>query len=225
MSFLSNVIGEFTHQGGSSQGGGYGGAGGYNERPYEQGGYASGPPPQVPPPWRAVCTRLAPLTDTPLIHSLSNFANQNSKGDEPARRWLFVNEATGTRTFEFPSTRGYDRGYAQGEYQGYNQGQYQGYGQGYQQGEYAEERREEQQRHGGGHGLAYGAVGAAAGLAGGALLMHEGEEIKDDWERDKWRAEERVDDAAYDVEEAPEEVAGWAGRKVSWLCYRKKGLW
>lgn len=71
----------------------------------------------------------------------------------------------------------------------------------------------------------YGALGAAAGLAGGAFLMHEGGEIKDDLEGDKYRAEERFEGDKYQaegdvdrfgdrVEDFPEDAAQWTGRKV-----------
>ena len=80
------------------------------------------------------------------------------------------------------------------------------------------------------------AMGVAAGLAGGAFLMHEGEEVKeklhrdeyraeerfegdkyraeDRFEEDKYRTEERFDRFGRDVEDAPEDAARWAGRKV-----------
>lgn len=60
----------------------------------------------------------------------------------------------------------------------------------------------------------YGALGAAAGIAGGAFLMHEGSEIKDDFERDKYRVEERADRIGDDVADFPEDAARWTGRKV-----------
>lgn len=82
----------------------------------------------------------------------------------------------------------------------------------------------------------YGALGAAAGLAGGAFSMHEGSEIKDDLEGDRYRAEQRFDGDEYRaeerfegdkyraegefdrfgqcVEDIPEDAAQWTGRKV-----------
>lgn len=47
--------------------------------------------------------------------------------------------------------------------------------------------------------MAYGAMGAAAGLVGGALLMHEGEEVKDHWKRDEYIAEDKYDDMRDDI--------------------------
>jgi len=47
--------------------------------------------------------------------------------------------------------------------------------------------------------MAYGAMGAAAGLVGGALLMHEGEEVKQDWKRDEYIAEDKFDNMRDDV--------------------------
>lgn len=96
------------------------------------------------------------------------FAPWIARWDPAAGRWLYVNEANGERTFEYPGD-GYG-GY-QGGAPGYGGG---GYGGGYE--ERPREVREEES--GGGHsGLMYGAMGAAAGAAGGALLMHEGDEI------------------------------------------------
>lgn len=95
-------------------------------------------------------------------------------------RWLFINEQTGQRTFEHPGS--------QGNYS--NQGYSGGYNAGPPQASYAQTQA---QKSGGNHNLMYGAMGAAAGLAGGALLMHEGHEVKEKWEGDEYRAEERVD--------------------------------
>jgi len=76
MSFLNNLVSEFTHQGqGGGQGGqgqGYGSQGGYGNQP---------PPPQVPYPWRAVW-------------------------DARDGRYVFENEQTGQRTFEHPGGGG-----------------------------------------------------------------------------------------------------------------------
>lgn len=51
--------------------------------------------------------------------------------------------------------------------------------------------------------------------------MHEGEEVKEHWERDeerfdydKDRVENKFDNGIHDVEDAPEDVANWAGRKT-----------
>lgn len=83
-------------------------------------------------------------------------------------QWLFVNQQTGERTFNYPGP-----GYAQqqggyGNNQGaYNQNAYNPTQGGYQQ---------EEEKQGGGNGWKYAAAGAV-GLAGGALMMHEGEEM------------------------------------------------
>ena len=68
-------------------------------------------------------------------------------------------------------------GYGGGGYEQRDEGAYYGGApqQGYGSGPYQEERREEKKH--GGHGMAYAGLSAAAGLAGGALLMHEGEDI------------------------------------------------
>lgn len=77
-------------------------------------------------------------------------------------------------------------------------------------GQYYEEKHESR-----GHGAAYGAMGAAAGLAGGALLMHEGEKVEQDWDQDKARVENRLEGGVQDVENFPENAARWTGEKVS----------
>lgn len=123
------------------------------------------PPPQVPPPWRAVW-------------------------DAPAGRYLFINEENGERTFDFPRNYAPSR-YGSGSYgeaRGYppqqgayppqqnayppQQGGYPPQGQGYR-GEYGYGQQQPKQHH-------YGemALAGAAGLAGGALLMHEGEKVR-----------------------------------------------
>lgn len=178
MSFLSNVLSEFAgggqhrrrdddnnNNGGYGYGYGGGGAGGYAGGGGYGAGYgAGGPPPRVPPPWVA-------------------------RWDERAGRWLFVNEATGARTFEHPAGEaGYHRGpppgagpAAYGEAYG-REGYAGGYGrEGYAREGYGGYGEGERRRDGGGrHGigaLGAGALGGVAGLAGGALLMHEGERI------------------------------------------------
>lgn len=85
MSFLNNLVSEFTHQGQGQQQGqgqGYGGGGGYGQE-QRQGGYGQQPPPpQVSYPWRAVW-------------------------DARDGRYVFENEQTGQRTFEHPGGGGY----------------------------------------------------------------------------------------------------------------------
>lgn len=116
----------------------------------------SNPPPQPPPPWIV-------------------------EWDGREERWIFFNQQTGERTNQFPQYGG-GAGYGGGGYGGGQQYQGGGYGGqqyqggGYGGGGYEGEYRQEEKKSGG-HGLAYGAMGAAAGLAGGALLMHEGEEV------------------------------------------------
>ncbi|RLL94224.1 hypothetical protein CFD26_103186 [Aspergillus turcosus] len=120
-----------------------------------------------------------------------------ARWDERDQRWLYVNEQTGERSSERP----YGGAPAYGE-RSYGQPQPQssyGYEGGYEQ-------QEPQQQHKD-HSMMYGAAGAAAGLVGGALLMHEGEKIHDDWDEDKERIEENVEDF-------PEDAARWTGEKV-----------
>jgi len=144
MSFLNNLVNEFTHQGqqnqnqGQGQGQGYGGGQVYGSQ--GQSGYSGQqpPPPQVSYPWRAVW-------------------------DARDNRYVFENEQTGQRTFEYPG------GGERGRYD--QQG---GYGQGANYGnEYGQGKQQKPDHHYGGMALA-----GAAGLAGGALLMHEGKRIR-----------------------------------------------
>ncbi|KAK3625330.1 hypothetical protein LTR56_020495 [Elasticomyces elasticus] len=122
--------------------------------------------------------------------------------DDRERRYIVVNEQSGERTWEFP---GGQRGYGGGSsYQSEQLEEQRGYGQ------------QEQPKKS--HGLLYGAMGAAAGLAGGALLMHEGDKIGDDFERDKYRVEDNFEQDKYrvenGVEDFPENAARWTGEKV-----------
>jgi len=158
-----------------------------------QGQQAGGPsqaPPPVSPPWYA-------------------------EWDARDNRWLFVNQQTGERTFTYPGP-----GYAQqqGNYGAPPQGQY---GQGgynnqgaYNQGSYNPTQQQQQpEKKSGGNGWKYAAAGVA-GVAGGALLMHEGHEMHEDFERDKYRMEDRVDEFGNDVSNFPENAAGWTGEQV-----------
>ncbi|EMF12703.1 uncharacterized protein SEPMUDRAFT_45291 [Sphaerulina musiva SO2202] len=118
-------------------------------------------------------------------------------------RYIFVNPQNGERTFEYPRIGG------QGQAHGAS------YDGGYGGSSSTQEQVHEEKKKSGGHGWMGAALGAAAGLAGGAFLMHEGHEMKEKiegteerFEEDKYRAEDR------DVEDAPEDVARWAGRKV-----------
>lgn len=82
---------------------------------------------------------------------------------EREARWYFVNESTGETSWEVPV---YGGGYGPPR-GGYTE-------------EVVENRTyygEEPQRKD--HSLAYGVAGAAAGVIGGALLMHEGEKIRE----------------------------------------------
>lgn len=184
-------------------------AGYYNQQ--SGGGYGQPPPPPNPPrPWFP-------------------------EWDQREGRYIFINQQTGQRSYEFPreeyggggnSYGGYGGGQA-GNYGGGQGGNYSGSGSGnYAGGEdYGAPPPQEQQQAKKSHGLLYGALGAAAGLAGGAFLMHEGEEVKDDLEGDKYRAEERFQgdeyrtDEGFDrfgngVENFPDDAAQWTGEKV-----------
>ena len=144
-------------QGGDSHGGGsYGGGdGGYNA------GYGGPPPPpqDLPYPWAA-------------------------HWDGQAGRYIFINEQTGERTWEHPGYGGGGYGqqpsYGGGGYGGGGYGEPQGYG-GYGGGGggYGEGYPPQEEKQHKDHSMLYGAGGAALGLAGGALMMHEGEKIRE----------------------------------------------
>jgi len=185
MSFLNNLVNDFTHSGQEQQGQGQGypPQQSYGQQAYPSQSYNG--PPQVPPPWIA-------------------------EWDGRDNRWIFINRETGQRTFEHPQQQ-----YGGGGYGG-------GYGQ-EQRGEYYEQQPQQQQKPN--HSGRNMALAGVAGLAGGALLMHEGENIKQDWDRDEERVdydadragnyvENKFDNGVQDVEDAPEDVAGWAGRKT-----------
>lgn len=125
---------------------------------YGGGGYGSAPPPGPPPP------EGLPY---PWV----------GRWDERERRWYYVNEQTGQTTWERPYGGGGPSGYPPQQGYGYGQEGYRGEG-GYGQpqgygGGYGEPQYEKKDNH---TGLKV-AGGVAAGALGGALLMHEGDEI------------------------------------------------
>jgi hypothetical protein len=77
--------------------------------------------------------------------------------DNRDNRWIYINRQTGQRTFEHP----------QQSYGGGGYGQQQQYG-----GGYGQEQPQKKDHHGRNMALM-----GVAGLAGGALLMHEGENV------------------------------------------------
>lgn len=201
MSFLNNLVNQFTHSGGQQ---------GQQQHASSQGGNR---PPPVSPPWIV-------------------------EWDGRDNRWFFINQQTGERTFTYPGP-GYAQqqgsygapqaGYGNGQGGYSNQGAYNQNSYNPTQGNYQQEQHKKQ---GGGNGWKYAAAGVA-GVAGGALLMHEGEEIsmlpllcivsivardilslmltfqpaEDDWDRDKYRVEN-------DVSNFPENAANWTGEQV-----------
>lgn len=219
MGLLGNLIIEFTHQGQGGSGqqyqqsgygeGSYGGnvGGGYNQPP--QGNYGGYPQqnqgyggPQQGYGGQHQSYHSGPQ-GTPQVPPPWRAVWEDREG-----RWLFINDSNGERTFEHPGqTGGYGGGYGSSYSQGPPQGQYGG---GYEQ----QQPQHEKKSH---NGLAYGALGAAAGLAGGALLMHEGHEIREDWDEDKYKAEAGFDRFENRVEDAPEDAARWTGQKVNHL--------
>lgn len=93
MSFLNNLVEQFTHHGQNNQQ-----QGGYAQESYQQSSYGGGQgPPQPPAPWYA---------------EWDNYQN----------RWVFINRETGQRSNEFPSGGGYgqeNRGYGGYQQQSY----------------------------------------------------------------------------------------------------------
>ncbi|THX74915.1 hypothetical protein D6D05_06760 [Aureobasidium pullulans] len=214
MGLLGNLINEFAHQGQSNSGGQQGG---YSQQP--QGNYGGpqqgyGGPQQgyggqqqrYGGPQQGYGGQQQGYGGPQQGYNSGQGTPQvpppwRAVWDDRDNRWLFINDQNGERTFEHPGRTGgygsYNQGPPQGQYGGYEQQQ--------------QQPQHQKKNH---NGLAYGAMGAAAGLAGGALLMHEGHEVKEDWEEDKYRAEEKFDRFENRVEDAPEDAARWTGRKV-----------
>ena len=119
----------------------------------------------------------------------------HAEWDGRDNRWVFVNEQSGERTFTYPGP-GYTQ--QQGSYGNSNQGAS-------NQGSY-NPTDGEQEKKSGGNGWKYAAAGVA-GVAGGALLMHEGHEIKEGVER-------RFDEFGNEITNFPENAAGWTGEQV-----------
>lgn len=155
---MEKVMDKVQGGGGSHGGESYGGGGGGYNAGYGSGSGGPPPPPQdLPYPWVA-------------------------HWDGQAGRYIFINEQNGERTWEHPGYGGgggygqqpsyggggYGGGYGGGP-QGYGGGEGGGYGGGYPP----------QQEKPKNHNMMYGAGGAALGLAGGAMMMHEGEEIRE----------------------------------------------
>jgi hypothetical protein len=155
---------------GGGGGQGYGGGGqGYGGPPQGYGGqgYGQQQPQQPPYPWRI---------------------ERDNEG-----RIFYLNEQTGERTHQFPGQQGGYGGPQGGAYGGPPQGAYgggqgqygapQGYGGpqggygGQQSGYGGNEYAREEEKKKGNHNMAYAAGAGALGLAGGALLMHEGEDM------------------------------------------------
>ncbi|KKK15698.1 hypothetical protein ARAM_007464 [Aspergillus rambellii] len=142
-----------------------------------------------------------------------------ARWDERDQRWFFQNEQTGQTSREHP---GYSQGAppaSQGQYYGgggggapapggyYNEQQQQQHHHQHHQQQQEQERAPKKDRK-----MLYAAGGLAAGAIGGAMLMHKGEEIHDDFERDKYRFEDGVEDI-------PEDAARWTGEAVGGVEY------
>jgi hypothetical protein len=207
MGLLGNLISEFTGgqgQSGSGQQGGYNqGGGNYNQGNYggpQYGGQQQGYGGQQQQGYGGQQQQgYGSGQGTPQVPP-----PWRAVWDDRENRWLFINEQNGERTFQHPGQAGQAGGYGGGYGSSYNQGP--------QYGGYEQQQQQPQQKKN--HNVAYGAMGAAAGLAGGALLMHEGHEVKEDWEEDKYSAENKFDRFENRVDDAPEDAARWTGRKV-----------
>ncbi|KAJ4985324.1 hypothetical protein SVAN01_09175 [Stagonosporopsis vannaccii] len=213
MGFLDSIVDKLT---GDSQSGGqqqYGQQQYYSQQPQQS---THGPPP-VSPPWYA-------------------------EWDSRDNRWFFVNQHTGERTYQYPGPGNQNQG-AYGQQGGYDQrsaygqpgyGQPQGgYGGGYgQPGGYGESQGYSQQ---GSYGGSYAsqeqpkkessnawkyAAGGAAGLVGGAILMHEADNISElpisaPFSRCANNpTEEGFDEFGNKIENFPENAANWTGEQV-----------
>lgn len=100
--------------------------------------------------------------------------------DAPDRRWFFVNQRTGERSWDPPRGPPPPAHYTEVHTAGRGPT-----GSTYQQTEVISQAPQQKN-----HNLAYGAGGAVAGLAAGALLMHEGHKVEEHWETDKHKFEE-----------------------------------
>jgi hypothetical protein len=104
MSFLNNLVNEFTHKGQNQQSQGYGQNQSYGQQQQYGGGYGqqqsyNNERPNPPAPWIA-------------------------EWDQQQNRWVYINRENGQRTHEFPQG---NRGYGGGGYQqqgGYGQQSY-----------------------------------------------------------------------------------------------------
>jgi hypothetical protein len=204
--FLGKIIEKVTEKAtGGSSGGGGDSYSSYNQQP-SYGGQGQG-----------YNSGPAPPQDLPYPWV--------ARWDDRDQRWFYVNEQTGERSWERPYGGSGGPSYGERSY-GQPQPSY-GYEGGY--GQPQEQRPEHKD-----HSMMYGAAAGAAGLVGGAILMHEGEKIRElsltepkidalltlyntdeDWDEDKERIEQNVEDF-------PEDAARWTGEKVCALlsCLR-----
>jgi hypothetical protein len=137
MSFLNNLVSEFTHSERNER---------QEEYPQQQSshrGFSSNPP-QVPPPWIA-------------------------EWDAREECYVYYNHETGQRTFQAPQQQYHGGAGSSGQQYG---GAYGGREGRSGSGSYEEERKPD-------HSRRNMALAGVAGLAGGALLMHEGEEVSE----------------------------------------------
>lgn len=150
--FLGKMIEKFAEKatGGSSNSGGDGYSS-YNQQQPSYGGQGQG-----------YNSGPAPPQDLPYPWV--------PRWDDRDQRWFYVNEQTGERSWERPYGGSGGPSYGERSY-GQPQPSY-GYEGGYLQ---AQEQRPEHKDH----SMMYGAAAGAAGLVGGAILMHEGEKIRE----------------------------------------------
>lgn len=185
---------------------------------YDRGGYqgygrgnpSSTPPRDLPPSADSTLT-AGPRDDERVEETTTTYYEDDNRPQPPnvsypwrpewrmdERRYIFVNDRTGERQWDFPGRGDYvSETTTTTTYENDDRRGYGGRDERYEsQNTYVDEDERRRRNH---H---YGAMGAGGLAAGG--LVYEGTEM---FERDKYRVEDGVEDF-------PENAARWTGRKV-----------